>query len=308
MLNDYVLNEVKGIKKSFDNASRKVVMDMIQVPYLNVQVTDEWDEIFNSTEGMSGTKKLSANETPPTLILEGGYNVTLSPSRWGGAIEVTTTDMEKFKDSTTKVDKYLTKQRDQLLKTLQRDLVVEAHLPLNEAFDSTSDYLAPDGAELCGTHTWATGTQFTNYVTSAFDEAAVDVAQEYAGDFKMADGKENALSFNILVCKKGSRVEREARKQFAFGISPTAVGDINIYEGEMTIVSTPMITTAQKTSWFMMDTMIEESPLYVGIDKVPSLSKPITQNNDAVRSNAEGFWKVGINNMPYNVYGSDGTT
>jgi len=308
MLNDYALQEVKGIKKSFDNASRQTIMDFIQVPYFDTVVTSEWDEIFNSTEGMEGTKKLSPDETPPTMVLENGYNVTLTPDRFGGAIQVTTTDMEKFKDSTTMVDKYITKQRDQALKTLQHQLVTQAHLMLNEAFDSGSDFLAPDGVEICGNHSWATGTTFDNSATDALDQAAVDTALEYAGDFTMSDGKPAPLNFTVIVVKKGSAAAREAKRLFAFGISPTAINDINIYEGELTIIEVPYITTANKLNWFMFDLSVEVSPLYVGINKVPTMEAPIVQNNGAIRSNVEGFWKTGVQNMPYNVYGSTGTT
>jgi len=306
---DYVNQEIKGLKKSFDNGSRLIIETFMNLPVFDVQVTDEFSELFTSTESLAGTRKLAEQELPDTLKLGDGASVTLTSQRFGGSIEVTTTDMVKFRDSSTKVNVFLTRQRDRLLRSIKNTFATEMHRFFNEAFDSSSDLLAPDGVELSGVHTWnSTGTTFDNSGTDALDETAVDDIMEFGGAFVDAEGQPWPQNYDTIVVKKGSAAERQARKLFAFGISPVAVGDINIYEGEFTIISTPYITSVNKANFFMFDLSESLSPLHSGITMMPSLSEPIKQNNGAIRTNVEGFWNQGINNMPYMIFANTGTT
>jgi hypothetical protein len=114
------------------------------------------------------------------------------------------------------------------------------------------------------------------------------------------------IDFDTIVVKKGTENARQAKRMFAFKINPTKIADVNIYEGERTIIETPMILGANKNNWFSFDSKIE-LPLLVSILKFPSLNEPIKQNNEAVRSNVTGYFTAGITNMPFNFYGSDGT-
>ena len=306
---DYINQEIKGLKKSFDNGSQLMIQQFMNIPVFNVQVTDQFTELFTSTEGLSGVRELSEQETPDTLKLQDGRPVTLVANRFGGAIEVTTTDMVKMKDGSIKVDTYMTRQRDRLLKANNQKMAVDLHRFFNEAFDSGSNFLAPDGVELCGAHTWSSGAAWDNSDTQILDTGAVDTAEEYAGAFLDSEGDQMPLNFDTIVVKKGSAAERQAIKLFAENIVPDQVANINIYEGSYKIVATPYITSANTTNWFMFDSNIDDaSPLYLGINKVPSLSDGIVQNNGNVRTNSEMFYKQGINNMPFAIYGSNGTT
>jgi len=305
---DAALQRVKGIKKSFDNGVKNNLEQYMENRVINFYRTSEISEIFTSTESMSGIKELSEQEAPPVLTLEDGYSVTITEKRFGGAISLSEAIYKREgKDTTLKVDSFLKRQRNKIMKASVRKLLTDAFLMLNEGFDSTSDYLAPDGVELCGSHTWASGGTFDNGVTAALDEAAVDTAFEYAGAFTDPAGIETPLNFDTIVVKKGSATEREARRLFAEHIAPTAIGDINLYEGSMTIVSTPFITTTNKAYWFMLDSS-EETALAVGIGQYPMMNDPIVQNNQSILSNVTDFRKQGIINMPYMFYGSDGTT
>ena len=89
MLSEYTLANVKGVKKSFDNAAEADILKWKDTRLFNIVETTEWSEIFNSTESMDGIIELSENQTPPTCSLDEGYQVTLSPQRFGGAIEIT---------------------------------------------------------------------------------------------------------------------------------------------------------------------------------------------------------------------------
>ncbi len=304
---DYVQQTYKGIKKSFDNSSNIILERLKSIPCFKVTTTSEWTEEYTSTEGFTGARKLSEHETPDVNKLQDGFKVSFSPNRYGNAIETTSTDREKMEDNTMKVKEFIERQRDGLLFNINNVLVDDIHRFLNEAFDSTSDLVAPDGAEICGAHTWVSGTTFNNKKTSKLDMAALDAANEYAASFKDSAGVEMPLNFNTVVVCKGSENARNAKKLLAEGINPTAVGDINIYEGAYKIVETPKIKWDNRDYWFMMDTTIAESPLYMGITKAPTLTEPIRAENEAIRQNVEAFWKTGVINMPYQILGMDWT-
>lgn len=304
--NDTILSNVKGIKKSFDNAAKYGIDKYMDNRIFDLYETDEFFEIFTSTEGMSGAKKLSELETPPTMILDEGYSVTITEERFGGAIIVSETEKRKMRDGTTKVENYLTKERNLLLRKNQQLFLRDVFGMLNNAFSSSADELAPDGIELCGTHLWSNGNSFVNYDTQALDDDAVDTMVAYGGAFLDPKGIDPMpIDFDTIIVKKGSAAAKMARRLFAEGISPIAVADINIYEGEYTIVATPYISNA--LHWFGRASG-EENSVKVGIGEYPTLREPITEVNEAVRTNCTGFWKKGIVNMPFDWYGSIGTT
>ncbi|NTU69236.1 hypothetical protein HGB13_00180 [bacterium] len=304
---EYALQAVKGIKEDFDN-SAKDSLDMYKDNQIfDFYTTDEVFEIYTSTESMNGFKELTNSETPPILNLEEGYSVTIEEKRFGGAIVLDeTTYRRNGIDSTMKVDSYLAKQAAGILRAATKKFLDEAFLMLNDGFTGTY-YTAPDAAALFATHTWNTGGTFANNVTAVLDEAgtAVDTAWEYAGAFKDAAGIESPLNWTHIIVKKGSAAARTAKKLFAESISPVAVGDINIYQGELTVVETPFITTANKLNWYLRDSSIDNC-LKVGIGEYPTMREGIRLENEGVRTNVTGFWKQGIVNMPFGWYGSTG--
>lgn len=308
ILQNAALQAVKGIKKSFDNGIRYGLDMCMNAGHIKMTSTPEVTEIFTSTESVGGVDELGAEETPRSVSLQDGYSVSITEKRFGNAIVLPSNVYKRAgNDPTWKVDTYLERQRNKALLANQRKLITNAHLMFNEAFDSTSEYLAPDGVEVCGSHVWKSGATFDNAVTDAFDQTAYDAAWEYAGAFADSEGHEMPLNWTCIVTKKGSAAHREAKKLFAEKISPTAVGDINIYQGELMVIETPFITTARKASWFLMDLSIEESPLEVRVGEYPTMCEPQVLENEAIRSNIEGFWKQGVTNMPYQIYGGDGT-
>lgn len=312
MLYEYALQRVKGLKKSFDNAADDKIRGYMNMRMFDFYTTTEVFEKFTSTEGLSGSQKLGETETPPTLTMEDGYSVQIEEERFGGAIELTEAEYRReSNDNTTKVDTVLKRKRNQLLVDNINLFLTNVFKFLNYAFSSTSDYLAPDSVELCGVHSWNTdgASTFDNGVTAALDEAgtAIDTAMEFGGAFQDAHGRPMPISYDTIIVKKGSAASRVAKKLFAFGISPIAVEDINIYEGELTIIETPYITSTNKAYWFLRDSKMPlGNSCVVGIGEFPTLREPIKQNNEAIRTNATGFWKQGIVNLPFDWYGSTG--
>lgn len=302
---EYALQAVKGIKQDFDNGARESLDQYKDNQIFDFYNTTEVFEIYTSTESMSGVKELTNSETPPILNLEEGYSVTIEEGRFGGAILLDeTTYRRNGIDNTLKVDEYLAKQSAALMRSSVKYFLTKSFLMLNDGFVGTY-FLAPDGAAIFGSHTWKTGSTFDNGITAVLSETAVDDAWEYAGAFTDASGIESPLNWTHIVVKKGSAAARTAKKLFAESISPVAVGDINIYQGELTVVETPFITSANKLNWFLRDSSID-NPLKVGIGEYPTMREPIRLENEAVRTNVTGFFKLGCTNMPYSWYGSTG--
>ncbi len=302
---DYALQAVKGIKTSFDNAATNDLLQYKNVPIFSYETTSEFTEIFTSTEGMSGVIELAEGQTPPTLTLSDGRSVSLSDKTYGGAIEITRKMMLQAKDSTTMIDKFITRQRNQILQTGRQNFLTNVYMLLNDAFAGTY-YLAPDGVALAGTHSWVNGNTFSNAGTAVLSQSAWDAVVEIGGAAVDSAGKFRPITYDTIIVKLGSAAATMAKKLFANGITPTSVADINIYNGTVKVVEVPGITSANKNFWFAMDSKIE-SPLYIGINNMPYLDEPIPQNNGSVRSNMWADYKVGINNMPYGIYASNGT-
>jgi hypothetical protein len=305
---DYAIQAAKGIKEDFDNAAKNSLDQYKDNQVFNFYNTTEVFEVFTSTESMSGVKELANTETPPILNLEEGYAVTIEEKRFGGAIVLDEPTYRRNKiDSTWKVDSYLAKQSAGLARAATKKFLDDAFLMLNDAFDGTY-YLAPDGkAFIADDHTWNSGGAFNNETTAVLSETAIDDAWEVAGAFKDAAGIENPLNWTHIIVKKGSAAARTAKKLFAESISPVAVGDINLYQGELTVVETPFISSTNKNFWFLRDASMD-NPLKVGIGIYPTMNEPIRLENEAIRVNATGFWKIGIVNMPFSWYGSNGTS
>lgn len=306
---EFALQAVKGIKLSFDNGMGGKIDQYMDNRIFDLYQTDEVFEIFTSTEGMTGAKKLARRETPPVLKLEDGYSVQIQENSFGGAIEVPFEDYKRWQsDSSLKVDAYLMRERDALMRTNTQLFLEEVFIFLNYAF-ATTYYAAPDAAALIGTHTWKTpgASTFSNSATKALGQSAIEDLEEYGGRFQLADGKALPLNFDTIIVKTGSANEREAIKLFAKDIKPTAVADINIYQGTKTIVSTPHISYTNRNYWFARANGLDNC-VKVGIGMKPTLQEPIRQNNEAIRTNCMGIWKQGIVNMPFDWYGSNGTT
>lgn len=302
---DYALQAVKGIKEVANNGVQEDLMQYQDNRVFEFANSSEVFEIFTSTESLSGAIELGDSDTPPLVTLNDGYSVTVQEKRFGLGYTINEKTMARDKvDSTMQVENFITENTNQVMKEAVHYLLTEAFELLNDGFTGAK-YLAPDGAAIFGSHTWASGGTFDNGVTAVLSESAIDDMEEYAGAFTDASGKPMPMNFDIIIVKKGSAAERTARKLFAESISPVAVGDINLYQGEKTIVSTPYITSANKLNWFARDSRYK-NPLRVKIGQMPTMHEPIALENQGYRVNVTGFFAVACTNMPYSYYGSTG--
>lgn len=305
---NYALQNVKGIKESFDNGVNTTIEMYMDLGIVDIYNTSEIAEIFTSTEGLSGTKQLSTLETPPSSALEDGFSVTITENRYGNSIELPEEVYRRAQgDHSTKVPDFLVRQRTKLLEDVKYKLVTDIHLFLNDAISGTF-LLGPDGQPLLdNAHTWNTAgaATFDNLDTQALDTGAIETLESYAGAFTGPDGKQRPIHFDTIIVKKGSAAANEAKRLFAMHITPTAIDDIKIYDGMYKIIETPYITDGLQ--WFAYASGME-NPLKLGIGEAPTLRDPTVQNNEAIRVNCTGFWKKGIVNVPMAWYGSNGTT
>ncbi len=302
---DYVIQAVKGIKEQANNGVQESLLQYKDNRIFEFAESSEVFEIFTSTEGVSGAIELGESETPPLATLEDGYSVTVQEKRIGLGFTINEKVMRRDQgDSTMKVDEFIAENSAQVMNEVINKFLTDSFELLNDGFTGAK-YLAPDGNPIFGSHTWASGGTFDNGVTAALTETAIDDMEEYAGAFTDASGKPMPLNFDIIVVKKGSAAERMARKLFAESISPVAVGDINLYEGEKTVVSTPYITPTNKNFWFARDSRYK-NPLRVKIGQMPIMHDPIPLENQGVRVNVTAFYSVAATNMPYSYFGSTG--
>lgn len=304
---EIVLNKIKDTAEVFNNGVQVTLMQYFDTGLFNVKYTSEVTEKFTSNEGTSGTRYLAEAETGDEYKLQEGYQTILTENIFGGYLEVT----EKLRrrdanDSTMNVDGFLAEQTAQAIRDNERFFLTEIFKLYNEALSSTL-YKAPDTANAADTHTWKSGLTFTNKGTVKMSQTLLDNVEAYGGAFKDASGKEMPLDFDMVVVKKGSAAAVAARKLLlgGFNMVPTKVGDINIYQGTKTIIETPYITNADYVYFIASRVM---NAFYVGIGEMPTMRNPIEHKNGSVSTRISGFFKFGINNMPYFLYVSDGTT
>jgi hypothetical protein len=121
---DFALQAVKGIKESLDQGVKDTFGMYMGLGLVDVYTTDEVFEIYTSTEGLSGAKKLSSYETPPSSSLQDGYSITFTEERFGNGLDVPEDTYRRWaRDTSTKVPQYLVRQRNALLKDVQTLLV-----------------------------------------------------------------------------------------------------------------------------------------------------------------------------------------
>lgn len=303
---DYAIQAVKGITETFNNGVQEALEVYKDNRAIDFVESSEVFEIFTSTEGMNGVQELADAETPPLMTLDDGYSVTVQEFRYGGGFTINEKTYRRDQgDSTMNVDNFIAENSAQAMKTAVHFMLTKAFGLYNDAFTGAS-FLAPDGQPICAdAHVWASGGNFDNKTTAVLSEASIDDAWEYAGAFTDASGKPMPLNWTHIIVKKGSAAARTAKKLFASSISPVAVGDINIYEGELTIVESPYITTANKLNWFLRDANFKNS-LRVKIGEFPTMREPIKLENEAVRVNITGFMSAACVNMPFDYFGSTG--
>lgn len=307
-LSDTTYSEVKGVRKAIDLKTQLDINNFIALPYLGVERTNEDTKIINSYEGLGGTRELAEWEEPDTNSLQEGYQTETTPKRWGNSIIVSETKQQEMKDNTILVREYISKQANALMTDNKSRLAVLTHAIMNDAITGTT-YTGPDSVALGGTHSWNTSgaSTFANNSTAKLSPTAWDAVEAYAGAFQSADGKPDPKNFDTIIVKKGGAASRIARKMFAEGISPVAIGDINLYEGAVKIYEDPYLTSTDY--WWAYDSSFAKrngNTIATFINNDPVMHPPIVEKNRAVTSSVTWFANTNIVALPVNWYISSG--
>ncbi|HMV23110.1 MAG TPA: hypothetical protein PKA71_02190 [Saprospiraceae bacterium] len=302
---DAVALNIKGISDVFKNAAANDILRYKDLPIFSMKTGTTLSETFVSREGMSGVKELAEGETPPSLSSAVGASTTILKKTYGGAIEVTREMRLQANDSTVKVSEYVNDLASDLLQANRMKFLNVVYGMLNDGHTGAT-FLSPDTKALFAVdHAFATGTTFSNKGTSALSLSAWEATEKIGGAFVDGNGVYFPLDFDTIIVKMGSSAATTAKKLFAMNITPSHVADVNIYQGgTKRVVETPGISS--DTAWIAYASQYR-SPLYIGITNMPYLDEPIKQKNGSVWTNCFGDYKVGINNLPYMLYGSTGT-
>lgn len=294
-------HEVKGTKKSFDlgfnNAFAEYQKDNRLCEMYN---TLEFSEIFTSTESIDGFRKVGHQENPPIMNLDDGYSTTISEDRYAGKIIVSTTEQRKMKDNTVLVREFLTRQRNRALDLAMYELTVSANSILNDGFTGTT-FVGPDSEALfSNSHTWnSTGNTLDNLLTGTDLETLAEEIEEYGANFVDAKGKISPKTFDTIIVKKGSDAHRKAVQLYAKDITPTQINDINVYQGTMTIIASPFITTATNVAYKASRGNIGgENSIKLGMGAKPTWQAQQISDNGDIFYRIESWWKLGIFQLP----------
>lgn len=311
---EIVLNKIKALAGIFENGSNESLMQYADARIFNIRNTKEVLEQFISNEGVSGTRYLAESETGDEYKKKEGYTTSVDSKCFGGYIEVTEKIMKlDTPDDTTNVDNFLAEQSSQVMYDNEHFFITEIFEMYNDAFTGAT-YVAPDTVALCGTHVWKNGTVanpgFTNKGTKKMSLDLNDDVEAYAGAFKSADGKPMPLNFDMVLVKKGGAAARAAKKIYLpFNTVANRIGEVNMYEGSKTIIETPYISDEDYVFFIDSSKMtMKQGAIYVGVEEAPTFRPAVMQKNGSVSTRISGYFKNAIINLPFCVYGSDGST
>lgn len=299
----------REVRESFINGTQEVIKRSAFNKIFHVVDDVDYEESWTSDEGITEVDFIDEHESLVDLDTPEGFKVTLESEEFGGSIRISLKFRKKAKSLNQLMDRIVKRRKNKTMVAMMNFIERQSHSMLNNGFDSGADILAPDGVELFGTHSWnSSDNTFINQLVGdpILDSDGVDQLEEYGADFVDAQGMEMPLSFDTIIVRKGTDAAREAKRLFAFGITPTLVASINIYEGEYTIIETPYLSSSDKKRWFAVDNMIQEEPsLQVRfVDRVEVEDLQVAGNLDFVYPVTASF-KFGAVNMPFEWAASD---
>jgi len=302
----------KDLSGTMDNAAYDPKLFAVVNKIFDVADTTEYSESYHSTEGFSGTTYLDENQNLNNGDITKGYRVAFESRELGMYIDVSKKARLKAKDSTEAVAEIIAKQKKHALYDLNNFVTTESMKLLNEAFGSAT-IKAPDGQDIISaTHLWKDGTQaFDNLLpAAAFSATAMDEAYKRAANLTDSKGKPMPVMLHSIVVRKGGKASVDARKLlglYGSQYSPTVIGDINIYMGELNIIETPYLIS--DTAYFFMGDMMngDDNPLFVHFIERPKIQWPArVTDNLSYRRDYAGSFKYGCRNLPFNIMGSVG--
>lgn len=313
----YADQQIKGVKEDFLKASMVATEQSYAKQILKMYDTDEYTEIFTSSEGTSKPEWFDERENLVEQEKDEGYKTTFESREFGHKIVISKKARLKIKDNTTKFNKLVNDKFKQAINGMYSFIEINSHDLLNNGFNST--YLAPDGENLFSTtHSYKNGTTFDNVLTNSMGVAAFDELSQKGWNFKDSQGEPNPKKYNTIVVKEWSTAAQNAKKTLTATYSgqyqTSTIGDLNIYKiNEYTIIESPYIQDSTNftadTGYFAFDNREKDfNSLFMSF-----VQRPMVEERVQDGSNLDWIYpwtasmKFGIRTLPTNIVGFDGT-
>lgn len=301
----------KDIKETFDNGSMEAMNNSTYSKFYDVSDTNEYTASYTSTEGVDLPSYFDEAEDLKASKLGKGYKTTYESREFGHIISISKKARNKIGDNTEKLAMYAETQKKMALVAMNSFLEKEMAVLLDYANASNASFriLAPDLLPLASAaHVWkSTGTTFDNdFGTDAIDVAHAADVEAYAGAFVDAQGVAMPLSFNTIFVKKGGAASRQAKSVYASRnaqgqFTVTAIGDINLYSGAVTIIETPWMASGNDYVYVADATSLGLSnPMFCEFIERPTVGENFTENaNLSWETPVSASFKFGIKNLPF---------
>lgn len=184
----------------------------------------------------------------------------------------------------------------------------------NNAFNSASDYLGPDGKSLCNSAHPAgpsnTGTTFSNTSTAVLSAANLETIRNNAlgGSTMWKDDKGNQLvvDFDLLLVppalRKTAMIIADTKEE-----PDTSDHAINVWSGSLKVIECPFLTNST-TAWFMIDSSrMKDFLFWIDREHTGLQFGGYDFDTDTAKWAIKNRFSYGFDHWSW-VYGSTGTT
>ncbi len=308
MLANYPAHIDEKVKESFDQFSTEAMRNSAINVLFNVANSSDYSKGYSSVEGWDWVDYFGEGADLGDVDTQEGYNTVGVSEEFGWKIKTTYKEMLNEKDSDTLYSTIESKKIPVLVSNAANFIETESMKMFNNGFGGWA--LAPDGADIFGTHTYkSTWTTFTNrHATNIVaGSGALTALEAYAWNFKDASGAPMPVSPKTLLCKKGGSASVAFRQVLASNadLVATTVGNVNIYNnGDYTLIESPFVTS--DTAWGAFDSR-QENPLSIDFIERPNLKERQTRENLTQVTPLAWSFRYGCFQLPTTWYGSDGS-
>jgi hypothetical protein len=176
---NFTAHQQERVKESFKQYTDVAMVETAVSKLFNVNNSNDYDRGYTTIEGADTVGYFDEQEHLKNLSLEEGYEATGSSREFGGEVTITKKERLKAKDDTTIFNKVVDEKIPAATARMMSFIEIEGHKLFNDGFTG-SEFLAPDGNPIFGSHTWNSSTAtFDNGVTEVFSATALDNLEEY---------------------------------------------------------------------------------------------------------------------------------
>lgn len=303
----------KSFKEYFDNQSQEAIMRSSFSKIYDVSDTNEYTTSYISTEGSDMPTYFDEAEPLKRSTTWKGYKVTYSKAEFGKIMSITKKARLVAGDNTEAVGLIANKEKNSAIITMNAFLEKECRSLLDYANGSNASYkiLSPDLLPLySASHKWnSTWATFDNdRGTEAISVASAALIKAYGWAFTDAQGNAMPLNFNTIYVKTGWAAAKQALSVYASKnaqgqFQVTALTDINIYSGDVTVVEIPRLASGNDYVYVADSSAIGiDNPLFVEFIQRPMAEGTFKETDNLSRDMPYSCsFAYGIKNLPFNI-------